>query len=281
VNTADYISSGIVESYVLGLTSPEESAEFERICSVHEEVRRARESFEKQLETALLEQKIAPPREVKASLFSRIGMEEIEPPPTREAIKPGAPLQERPALIPRAGVPRMVAAAAFILLLGSVLLNLYLLSQYKHTIALNQEAEAAQKKMTDTNRLLNTALQHYEAALQHMKDPQMEIVKLPSMPGSPAPSSMATVYWNTNSKEVYLLVNKLPMPATGMQYQLWAWVDGKPTDAGTFDMNEQGTHFMKLKTVPRAEAFAVTLEKKGGSETPDMNAVYVMGKVTG
>jgi anti-sigma-K factor RskA len=66
-----------------------------------------------------------------------------------------------------------------------------------------------------------------------------------------------------------------------MQYQLWAWVDGKPTDAGTFDMNEQGTHFMKLKTVPRAEAFAVTLEKKGGSETPDMNAVYVMGKVTG
>jgi hypothetical protein len=33
--------------------------------------------------------------------------------------------------------------------------------------------------------------------------------------------------------------------------------------------------------IPKADAFATTLEKKGGSSTPDMNAMYVMGKVTG
>ena len=272
MNIPEYISSGIVESYVLGLASPEERAEFERICSAHKEVLMAREAFEKQLENGLQQQRVSPPRELKSSILSRIGMEEVE--------KPLAKPPEKPVLIPRAGFPRMVAAASLILLLGSVLLNLYLLNRYKHMIALNQEMEAGQTRLTNTNQLLNTKLENYETAIGHMKDPRMEIVKLPAIPNSPAPSSMATVYWNTDSKEVYLLVNQLPMPAAGMQYQLWAIVDGKPVDAGIFDMDE-GTRFMKLKTIPQAQAFAVTLEKKGGSETPDMNAMYVMGKVTG
>ena len=271
MNIREYISVGIVESFVLGLASPEESAEFEKLCAAHEEVRQARISFEKQLEEALQLQKVLPPREIKSSIFSRIGMEEVDQPPVRRP--------DRPVMVQRKGFPRLVAAASVILLLGSVLLNLYLLNQYKHSIALSKVLAEDQNRLTTTNRLLNTKLENYGAALQHMKDPKMEIVKLPSAPTSPDPSSMATVYWNTDSKEVYLLVNQLPMPASGMQYQLWAIVDGKPTDAGIFDM-DNGTHFMKLKTIPRAQAFAVTLEKKGGSETPDMNAMYVMGKVT-
>ena len=113
-----------------------------------------------------------------------------------------------------------------------------------------------------------------------MKNPLMAVVKMPGVPNSPAPSSLATVYWNTESKDVYLLVNQLPKPVADKQYQLWAIVDGKPVDAGIFDMAE-GISFVKLKTIPKAEAFAITLEKKGGSRTPTMDAMYVMGKVTG
>ena len=46
----EYISSGIIESYVLGLTSPEEAEEFERMCGSYSEVRMARDHFEYQLE---------------------------------------------------------------------------------------------------------------------------------------------------------------------------------------------------------------------------------------
>ena len=109
MNIPEYISSGIVESYVLGLASPEERAEFERICSAHKEVLMAREAFEKQLENGLQQQRVSPPRELKSSILSRIGMEEVE--------KPLAKLPEKPVLIPRAGFPRMVAAASLILLL--------------------------------------------------------------------------------------------------------------------------------------------------------------------
>jgi anti-sigma-K factor RskA len=107
----------------------------------------------------------------------------------------------------------------------------------------------------------------------------MAIVKMTGVATSPDPSSIATVYWNMDSKTVYLFVNQLPKPVVDKQYQLWAIVDGKPVDAGVFDL-EEGVSFVKLKTIPKAEAFAITLEKKGGSLSPTMSAMYVMGKVS-
>ena len=50
MNLNEYISSGIVESYVLGLADEAERAEFERMCAAHEEVRAARNAFELALE---------------------------------------------------------------------------------------------------------------------------------------------------------------------------------------------------------------------------------------
>jgi len=201
----------------------------------------------------------------------------MEQPPVKS--EPGIPLN-RPVLIQRSGFPRFVAAASLVLLLGSILLNLYLLSQYKHSIAQYKELLVSQEELTNANQSMNTKLESFEAAISLIKDRRMAIVKMPGVPTSPAPSSMATVYWNTNSKEVYVLVNQLPKPETGKQYQLWAIVDGKPVDAGVFDLAE-GPQLMKLKTIPNAQAFAITLEKQGGSETPTMTAIFVMGKVTG
>lgn len=262
--------SGIVESYVLGLASREDSIEFERMCAAYSEVRAARNAFEIELESKLLQQKTEPPRELKPRIFSEIGME-------KEDQAPPVPIQ-KPTLVPRAGFAKYVAAASLILLAGSVLLNLYLLNQYKKTIAQNKELSAIQTQLAVTNQMLQTKLNGYETALSLMQNPLMEVVKMPGSPNSPAPSSMTTVYWNTESKDVYLFVNQLPKPAAGKQYQLWAIVEGKPVDAGTFDLTE-GVSMVKLKKIPKAEAFAITLEKTGGSETPSLDAMYVMGKV--
>jgi anti-sigma-K factor RskA len=272
VDVQEYISSGIVESYVLGLASMEESAEFERMCAAYSEVRAARNAFETQLEETLQQQKLEPPRELKSSIFSRIGMEKDE--------QVARPPQRKPTLVPRIGFAKYVAAASLILLAGSVLLNLYLLNQYKKSIAQYKDLVAAQSQVASANQALQTKLGNYENALSLMKNPLMEIIKLPGVPTSPAPLSLATVYWNTDTKDVYLLLNQLPKNVSDKQYQLWAIVNGKPVDAGTFDM-EEGVSFVKLKTIPKAEAFAITLEKRGGSETPTMKAMFVMGNVAG
>jgi anti-sigma-K factor RskA len=271
VNVQDYILSGIVESYVLGLTSPEEGAEFELMCATHQEILAARIEFEIQLEQGIRKEKLDPPKELKSRIFSEIGIN------NSPAVKTTL---SKPSLVPRIGFARYVAAASLILLAGSVLLNFYLMSQYKKSVAKYDELAAIQTQVADNSRIMQTKLVQYENAIGLMQNPLMAVVKMPGAPKSPAPSSLATVYWNTQSKDVYLLVNKLPAPVANKQYQLWAIVDGKPVDAGVFDMAE-GISFVKLKTIPKAEAFAITLEKKGGSSTPDMAAMYVMGKVTG
>ncbi|HSS98730.1 MAG TPA: hypothetical protein VLK33_16965 [Terriglobales bacterium] len=46
MNIKEYISSGIIESYVLGLASSEEVAEFEKLCTEYPELVAARTSFE-------------------------------------------------------------------------------------------------------------------------------------------------------------------------------------------------------------------------------------------
>jgi len=273
VNVEEYISSGIVETCVLGLASPDETEEFERMCAAHSEVRAARDSFELRLETNLLREATQPPKELKSRIFSEIGMESEE-----KAVQTAS--RPKPVLIPRAGYARYVAAASFILLAGSVLINLYLLNQYKKSIAQYQELLSSQNVLVQNNQVLQTRLESFQTAISLMKNPYMAIVKLGAVEGSPAPHGMATVYWNSQSKDVYLLVNQLPKPSSEKQYQLWAMVDGKPVDAGMIDMNEAAP-FMKLKNIPRAEAFAITLEKKGGSPVPTMDALYVMGKVTG
>jgi hypothetical protein len=108
VNLQDYILSGIIESHVLGLASPEESAEFERMCDAHSEVRAARQAFEIQLETSIQREKLNPPRELKSRIFSEIGME-------KDAQSEKIPFR-KPVLIPRIGFAKYVAAASLVLL---------------------------------------------------------------------------------------------------------------------------------------------------------------------
>ena len=52
MNIQEYISSGIVESYVMGIANVQERAEFEKNCSIYSELAEAREAFELSLEKA-------------------------------------------------------------------------------------------------------------------------------------------------------------------------------------------------------------------------------------
>jgi anti-sigma-K factor RskA len=67
-------------------------------------------------------------------------------------------------------------------------------------------------------------------------------------------------------------------PPAGKQYQLWAIVDGKPVDAGMIDLN-QPIVFQQMKTINSAQAFAVTIENVGGSATPSLETMCLLGNV--
>jgi anti-sigma-K factor RskA len=273
LNIQQYISSGIVESYVLGLAAKEESEEFEKICAEYPEVKEYREAFERSLEKTAMDHAVLPPATVKSRIFAEIESEDQEG--SRPTLIRQVPLT---AKLRTGSWVRWLAAASLLLLIGSTALNFYFFSQYKEYISKYDELVTNQNQMAAVNLDLQTKLQGYETAFDKMRDPSMSLVKMTGTGSHFA--SLTTVYWDTHTKDVYLLVNHLPQPAADKQYQLWALVDGKPVDAGIFDMQE-GFTFVRMKNIPVAQAFAITLEKKGGSAAPTMDAMVVLGKVTG
>jgi len=169
---------------------------------------------------------------------------------------------------------KFLAAASVILLAGSTLLNFYFYSQYKTASVQLQDLITQNQQMAGNNNIMQTKLQQYEKSFGIVSDTNMYVVALKGQ--APAPQSLTTLYWNRQTKDVYLYVNELQQPVSGKQYQLWAIVDGVPVDAGVLDMSLTGV-LVKMKNIPKAQAFAITLENAGGSKTPTM-PIYVMGK---
>ncbi len=98
--------------------------------------------------------------------------------------------------------------------------------------------------------------------------------------GTPhAPDALAKIYWMKNTGEVYVDPTNLPGVPEGKQYQLWAIVDGKPVDAGMISTEKGIYHIQKMKSFGQAQAFAITLEKAGGSPTPTMDQMFVIAKI--
>ena len=90
------------------------------------------------------------------------------------------------------------------------------------------------------------------------------------------------VYWNKNNKNILINYAAMSLPKTDQshEYQLWALVDGKPVSLGVFASNENAKEAVKqMDTIQKAQAFAVTVEPTGGSVTPTMEKMVVMGAI--
>lgn len=69
-NSIELIQSGILELYILGLTSAEETREIEEMAAVHADVRDALNTLGNDLEQNLMEQAVEPPLLVKPFLMA-------------------------------------------------------------------------------------------------------------------------------------------------------------------------------------------------------------------
>ncbi|MBP6577444.1 MAG: anti-sigma factor, partial [Chryseobacterium sp.] len=121
--------------------------------------------------------------------------------------------------------------------------------------------------------LQDAALSKMNEKMQLFSNPDMKMVVLKGV--EKHPDSKALVFWDTKSKKVYLNADSLPKAPAGMQYQLWAIADGKTVNAGMYTSEKDSK--TALANIPNAQAFAITLEKEGGSEVPTMENMFVMG----
>lgn len=262
MNIEEYISSGIIESYVLGLASDEERAEFERLCIIHPQLVEERNKFE------LLLEKHALANSVPAPAFT--GMQLLE-----TITSPQASPDETIAFTPKkawlgAKAIRYLVAACVIMLLGFGYLFYKLQLQNRNLVNANKQLQA---RFNSTDSVLSSIVE----AKKVLKSNSLSLVEMKDNPGAVATS--ANIYWDSASAAVYMIVRDLaPLPPT-KQYQLWALIDGKPKDLGVFDATG-GKVILKMKDCKKAEAFSITIEPKGGNTNPSPNSIKLTGKTS-
>ena len=272
-----YISSGILEQYVLGELNAQERKEVETYAQQYPEIKSEIEAIEDALEYAAQAAAVTPPPGLGLRILD--SLEDKDPPPPPPTNNPTSPNGGNPnVLLSPGGQARPSPFNGLTFLAGFLLIGALIwgFMQFRK----NSKHEKELTEMTQQyNQLENDCakLQLNNTHIAFLKDANTSPILMEGTDNSP--ESSATVFWNKSQKKAYLDTGSMPSVPTGKQYQLWAIVDGKPVDMGVFDPITDDTIFIEIPFVESPQAFAVTLEKEGGNPTPTMEQMYVLGEV--
>lgn len=278
----NYISSGVLELYVLGTLTSTEMEEVRQYAAKYPRIAQEINAMEAAIEAYASIYRKKPPPNLLNKIIEAIevieALEDLETEKAEQANSNIKTLPSTPVAAPsqiRPNIYRFWAVAASILLLCSILLNLHYCKELKQTSFKLATLEKEKLKVASEMNILQANYKESVATVAVLKDPANVIVKMAN-PDETKKDDLATVYWNAENKNVYLHINNLPQPPAGKQYQLWALKDGKPIDAGIFDFKDT---IQSLKSIAAADAFAVTLEPLGGRPEPTLAKLQVIGNI--
>jgi anti-sigma-K factor RskA len=274
MNIREWIDSGIIESYVMGDLSQEETREVEEMAERHPEVKAEIAETEMVLEGLARKAAVKPRSGLKDDLFSRIETTASET-KTESASTTNTAQPRVVEIRSNSRTWQWLSAAAIALLIFSTALAFYYRSQWQSAESQLASYIAQEQELSQEYQALRSDFEQLmEQKNQVFTNPNFQQVRLQGT--EVAPSAFALVYWNDASDQVYLNPAGLPEPEAGKQYQLWGIVDGQPASAGVFDLQDD---LVAMQQIDGASAFAITLEPEGGSENPTLDAMYVLGEV--
>ena len=263
METQEYIESGVLELYVYGLLSETENEEVALMAKNNPQINAEIIAIEKAI--VALSSSFSP--------FHSVA--------NYEKIKEKLELKHSPKVIelePTRNWSQYIGWAAAVLLLAGIGYQ-YNQNQFE-TNQVVQSSTIEKVKLEKDLKALQLKNAASETSLAVVRDTKNTVVALGGQ--AVAPESSAKVYWNQDTKVVYIDAAGLPEPPQGMVYQVWALKLNPltPTSIGlleNFDANDQ--KLFAVNNADQAEAFGITLEPAGGSLTPTMNQLYTLGKV--
>lgn len=260
MNIQEIIESGIIELYVMNALPEDEAAEVEALAVEHPEILMEIENIQDALQSYAQAQAIEPNPELKDRVLEKINAESIGTPQTLKAVEES----QSPPLSIRTPWITWLAAAASVIAIVLFFQNMSSKKALTNCTAENTKLVENQKVIVQLEHKLNI-----------LRSPDTKAIEMKGL--EIAPDAKVLVYWNAKEKATLLSIQNLPSPHEGKQYQLWAIVDKKPVSAGVFTYDI--TAVQAMKEFDHAEAFAVTEEPKGGSLTPTLDKMYVLGTV--
>lgn len=260
----EYIASGTLELYALGAATDQERREVECLSSIYPEIKQELDRLTEAMENYALTYSAEPPPDLKAQIMSKLSFGEPQPEPV---VKP------MPISRPTYNFTWVAAASVGLIMLAFAL---FLVNQLRESQQVQVTLRSTNNSLQEEIRQIRERQLNADAALALLKKPGTRIISV--VGNEKAPSGKLAVFWNASSKEVAIEVSGLPKLADDQQYQLWSLVDGKPIDAGVFENNGAGVQRLN-RSITAADAFAVTIERRGGSPTPTLTALVALGQV--
>jgi hypothetical protein len=269
-----YIESGILELYVLGDVTPDEKLQVEEMASKHPAIKAELAEIERSMELYATENAIEPSAHLRDrvlnSLLTNFADDNNFPSKKEQSVKNNVIAMPAPKAN---SFYKYAFAACLALLIASVVA---LLSVYNKL----QDANVQIVAMNSTNQHFSKTVNFMDQQLNIYRDPSFKVIKLKGT--AHLPNGSMLVAFSPAKKKVVIDIADLKMPVNDKahQYQLWALVGGKPVSLGVFDKNDADSTAMKeMKSIDLAQAFAVTLEPRGGSINPTMDQMMVIGNL--
>ncbi len=267
-----YITSGKLELFLLGELSERERAEVVSMAARYPEIREELDQLEEAMFAIDNSMGADPSAAVKNRIFDSLKSEFQ----TEAKSTPGiAPVEAK--VVPLSPWKSFAVAASIVAVLASAAAIFYASKFYEKEqqfTALLQE----QSVLADNLNQVKMDYEEKDAQLDKLVAGDFKLVKLKGESLEMQKDAEVNVFWDQSAQEVFVAVNNLNELSDEYDYQLWAIGDQGPIGIGLVNAGEKLT-LQQMEAVAQAGAFAITIEPKGGSQSPTLEKLVVIGNV--
>lgn len=248
-----FMESGLLDSYILGTTTPNENLEVESYIAEFPEVASEYDRLQDNLEILAKAHIVEAPSFILDDLLQEISDE--------------TPVVQLSSHIKQKRTPwySIAASIAALIFAGTAFLL------YEQNMSLNTENQVVVDEIFDLRSDIeenNNKLEN--VMLQFMKLNNPETEKYVLRGNSRAKNLKTVAYINAVDKTSMIDVVSLPKLPENQSYQIWAELQDRMVNLGILDESER-----KLKTIPYMEnalGLSITIEPKSGSQISNAHA---------
>ncbi|TBW30241.1 anti-sigma factor domain-containing protein [Gramella sp. KN1008] len=260
----EYIASGILELYVAGALSEKENEEVHNMMLQYPEVHEEVLKIESSIVSLTAAASPSDSKQFFPSIKSKLHLQD-------ETSKVIPIKRSRSSWITYSGwAAALIAGIALIYTVNE-------LDNLKEEI---QVVETNNDILEEQIEKANSDLAEVKNLVAILRD--KNIITVPLQGQQINPEAYAKVYWNRKDDNIYLDAQGLPEPPRGKVYQVWSLKMSPltPTSLGTLDdFSTDDNKIFRIANPNDSEAFGITLEPAGGSETPTMEQLFTIGVV--
>lgn len=271
MNSKEYIESGNIELYVLKKLSKDEVAEVESWAAQSSDIQEEIKEVQSLIQIYAQEYAVHPRNELKNEI-----LESIQTQPQLKTLLNNVlsklNIQYNVVQFNTHKLPSFfqLPYTKWLFIIFLSISSVYFFIQNRKIQKLYVQTIEIQKANDIKNQQL---ISNLNERIDVLKSPATKEIALTSLSSDSA--SKVIIFWNPEKKITYLNIHYLPAPTLDTQYQLWAMIDKKTVSAGLIDY--QVNSLQSMKGLDNIEGFIITLEPKGGSDSPSLEKMYAIG----